>query len=605
MYAPPSAGGGALTALEHAVALPDAFSKQEYERILRRNHQDVTKAAVQLKAKHAWMQSNDLDNLGLGKPSIQREVKKQYMQVLHEATDKVKCPVVLFSVGKFHVKQTTDAHLIAGKEQCTDHGGSGSAVDAAASSLEDARRLIVYMVTLAVELMEDENAPGIVFLIDMEGVSTNLVVEGSVHLELLKMLKEHFPETVQFCFVLNFSASVWVQQATAFLLKSLGVSNHTQQKIKFVQDLRELHHYFNAPSLPEKFGGLYRLMLPQQWMEVQAEIEDIDLDNLPADEETVYMTKQARELNGMQYAACSVNQVVEMNTTVLRGPLWRNKSGIAWVKVYAVLRPDALLLYDDAKGKMPMVIIPVNHEVAVVAAHFDNAPKGTFGFRVDVEGVPGGHLLAANSEKERGNWLQDLQMGIQSFQELHAREVYDEERKMKLDADFEKLNMIDFSTELPTQPVTRPLPPPASPPAPTPIINAPPYPALQPGQHGMMMPPPLMMQTPMHPPLVHQSMPNPMHVSSPPAPSPMNMGGGSGFPPMMYPPNGMAQVPPQGYGGYASQPQGLPPPQYGYPPQMPPHQPVYGQHAPPQMHNGVYQPTYTSQQQQFPNARTF
>ncbi|RHY26286.1 hypothetical protein DYB32_007767 [Aphanomyces invadans] len=138
----------------------------------------------------------------------------------------------------------------------------------------------------------------------------------------------------------------------------------------------------------------------------------------------------------------------EMNTTVLRGTLWRNKSGISWVKMYAVLRPDALLLYEDIKGTMPMVIIPVNHDVAIAAAQFDNAPRGTFGFRVDVEGVPGGHLLAAATEKERGNWLQDIQMGIQAFQDLHAREVYDEERRIRMDQEFEKLNMIDFSTEL-------------------------------------------------------------------------------------------------------------------------------------------------------------
>ncbi|RLN99631.1 hypothetical protein DYB28_006482 [Aphanomyces astaci] len=170
-------------------------------------------------------------------------------------------------------------------------------------------------------------------------------------------------------------------------------------------------------------------------MDIQADLEDLDLDNLPADdEETAYMVQ--------------LTNPADMNSTVLRGPLWRNKSGISWVKTYAVLRPDALLLYEHIKGTMPMVIIPVNHDVAVTVSQFENAPRGVFGFRVDVEGVPGGHLLAAASEKERGNWLQDIQMGIQAFQELHAREVYEEERKLRMDDEFRKLNMIDFSTDV-------------------------------------------------------------------------------------------------------------------------------------------------------------
>ncbi|CAK4662133.1 unnamed protein product [Aphanomyces euteiches] len=577
MYAPGS--DSALTALEHAVALPDAFSKEEYVRALRRNQHDVTKAALQLKAKHSWLKSNQLDNLGLGKPSLQREVKKQYLQLLHDATDKCKCPVVLFSVAKFHPTQSSDM-LIPGREQCTDHGAP---TDNTTSNIEDARRLVVYMVTLAIEAMEVEEAPGIVYLIDMEGqhstklplrannftgVSTNLITEGSVHLEFLRMLKEHFPETVQFCFVLNYSASVWVQQATTYLLKTLGVSERTQQKIKFVKDLRELQHYFNAPALPEKFGGLYKLMRAQQWMEIQAEIEEVDLENLPAEEETTYMTKQARELNGMQYAACSVNEVVEMNTTVLRGAVWRNKSGMSWVKMYAVLRPDALLLYEDIKGKMPMVIIPVTYQSAIVAADFDNAPKGTFGFRFDVEGVPGGHLLAANSEIERGNWLQDIQMAIQSFQEQHAREVYEEERKFRMDQEFEKLNMIDFSTELPA------VPPPKSPPAPAPIPTA---------IHGAFAPP--QPSIPTNAPPVQPFMMNPMQNMT----NPQSMTMGMPQMPLQYP-QGMPMQQPMGSNPYMAAPM-----QPG----------MYPQQQQPQFPRPMYPPNPGMQQPYPPNSRTF
>ncbi|RHY15615.1 hypothetical protein DYB25_003277 [Aphanomyces astaci] len=429
-----SNAGSALTALQLAVALPDAFSPQEYVRALRRNHDDVTKAAVQLKAKHAWLTANQFDNLSLAKPSVQREVKKQYLQVLHDATDKCKCPIVLFSAAKFHPTQSTDK-LVTGNELCTDHGGV-SRSDETSSTIDDARRLIVYMVTLAVELMDDANAPGIVYLIDMDGVSSNVVTEGSVHVELLRMLKAYFCDTVQFCFVVNFSANAWIQQATAYVLKTtLGVSDRTQPKIKFIADVRELHPYFHAPSLPQAFGGSYKLMPAAAWMDIQADLEDLDLDNLPADdEETAYMVQ--------------LTNPADMNSTVLRGPLWRNKSGISWVKTYAVLRPDALLLYEHIKGTMPMVIIPVNHDVAVTVSQVEPSFSGVFGFRVDVEGVPGGHLLAAASEKERGNWLQDIQMGIQAFQELHAREVYEEERKLRMDDEFRKLNMIDFSTDV-------------------------------------------------------------------------------------------------------------------------------------------------------------
>jgi hypothetical protein len=67
---------------------------------------------------------------------------------------------------------------------------------------------------------------------------------------------------------------------------------------------------------------------------------------------------------------------------------------------------------------------------------------------VAVPGVPGdGHLLSACSEKERGQWLQDIQMGIQTAQDLYRKEQYEEERKSRLEDDFKKLNMIDLTSE--------------------------------------------------------------------------------------------------------------------------------------------------------------
>ncbi|OQR82419.1 hypothetical protein ACHHYP_16083 [Achlya hypogyna] len=463
----------ALEALEQAVAAPGFFAPQEYIRALRRNHQDVTKAAVQLKAKHKWLLEHQLDNLSLAKPSLQREVAKDYLQVLHDATDKMKCPIVLFNPARFKPTAESDK-LVAGNEVARDHGGEGN------STFEDARRYVVYILSLAIELMEEENAPGIVYLIDMEHAT--LTEASSVHMQLVSLLKEYFPETLQFAFVLHLAANSFLMRgATSLALKGLGTAEATAAKVKFVDDLRELQPYFHATCLPEKYGGTYRLESPAQWMSVQAEIEEVDLEHVEQEEAKTYMTKQARELNGMQYAACSVSDVVEMNSTVLRGALYRNKSGLSWVKMYAVLRPDALLLYEDIKGKMPMVIIPINDEITAQTAQvklypgldkmticFADAPRGTFGFKIDVAGIPGGHLLCAGSEKERGNWMQDIQMGIQGFQEAHAREVYEEERKIEMDKAFEKLNMIDLSTDLPA---------PVSPVAPSPIKAAPANPA--------------------------------------------------------------------------------------------------------------------------------
>ncbi|EQC35464.1 hypothetical protein SDRG_07172 [Saprolegnia diclina VS20] len=450
----------AVEALRAAVAEPDVFSPDEYVRSLRRNHGDVTKAAMQLKAKAKWLAEHQLGNLSLAKPSLQREAKKDYLHVLHDAHDKCKCPIVLFNPSRFKPTSESDK-LVAGNELAKDHGGHAEAT----STLEDARRYIVYIVSLAIELMEDEHAPGIVYLVDLERASSAMVSDASsVHLQLLQMLKEYFPETTQLVFVLHMAAnSLLMRGATSLLLKGLGAAEATAAKVHFVADLRELQQYFEAPSLPDKYGGQYRLTTPAQWMSVQAELEDVDLDTVEQEEAKTYMTKQARELNGMQYAACSVTEVVEMNSTVLRGALYRNKSGLSWVKMYAVLRPDALLLYDDMKGKMPMVIIPINDEIQAMTAQFADAPRGTFGFKIDVAGIPGGHLLCASSEKERSNWLQDIQMGIQSFEEQHAHEVYEEERKIEMDKAFEKLDMIDLSTDLP------PVVTPASPAAPTPI----------------------------------------------------------------------------------------------------------------------------------------
>lgn len=74
----------------------------------------------------------------------------------------------------------------------------------------------------------------------------------------------------------------------------------------------------------------------------------------------------------MQYAGCSARDIIEMKLTAIRGNVWRKKGdsstgvssalnvfGFGWVKVYALLRPDAILLYSGIDAKRPDLIIPL------------------------------------------------------------------------------------------------------------------------------------------------------------------------------------------------------------------------------------------------------
>ena len=74
----------------------------------------------------------------------------------------------------------------------------------------------------------------------------------------------------------------------------------------------------------------------------------------------------------MQYAGCSARDVIDMKLTAIRGEIWRKKGdsssgvssalnvfGFGWDKVYAVLRPDAVLMYSGIDAKRPDIIIPL------------------------------------------------------------------------------------------------------------------------------------------------------------------------------------------------------------------------------------------------------
>ncbi|TYZ65743.1 hypothetical protein PybrP1_003092 [[Pythium] brassicae (nom. inval.)] len=427
---PPSAHATAIDALESAVALPGAFTSAELHRTLRRCHGDVMRAALQLREKHAARARMCYDTLNVGLGPLQAELRKGYAHLLEPA------PTLLLQLRFFKPSFAEDK---------LQRQGVGAADGS--SSLEDTRRLCVYLMDLAVEAMEESGADGVAVIIDLDRCAAGNL-EAKIVTDVLQLVKSWYPECVRHVLLVNGTA---LTRALSHLLAHVA-SERTRQRIHVLPSASELRHFLPLDAIPQMYGGAYRLLPPAEWMALQAAIEEVDLASQAPDvAEQPFMTKDARQLNGMQYAACSVKQVVAMKASVLRGPMHRNKSGVAWVKMYAILRPEALLLYEHAAARMPQIIVPVNHEVGVAAASFADAPKGgAFGFRVQVPGVAGGHLLAVGSDAERGNWLQEIQLSIAADAAEVAREHREEEKRQREARDFEALNMISFDDLAPS-----------------------------------------------------------------------------------------------------------------------------------------------------------
>ncbi|GMF50982.1 unnamed protein product [Phytophthora fragariaefolia] len=444
-----------LQALASAVALPGAFTEAELARTLRRNNGDVMKAALQLKDKHAFRREMHFLELNVGLPTLQEELRKGYAHLLEGAADPEGCPVLLLQLQHFRPG--------FGDGQRLQRQGRGAADGSAASSLEDARRLCVYLLDLAVEAMEERRAPGIVFIVDVAQCSlANL--EAKMVTDILQVCKKWYPEVVKRVLVVNSSA--FARVLTLLLSKLLGA--RTQPRIRVLGEPRELSTVLPHAAIPQHYGGGYQMMHPNAWLEKQAELEDVDLDAAYAvqdeegEEDKGYGLEEREvdpneSLNGMQYADVSAVDAAEMPNSVLRGPLMRKKMDGVWAKHFAVLRPEALLLYESAKGVRPIIIVPVNFEVRVVTAVFSDRPKGC-GFRIEVPGVVGGHELVATSEQERGNWLQELQWAINHNKEKLERREEREERRAKIHRDFDALNMINFDVELPGPEQPKPVP---------------------------------------------------------------------------------------------------------------------------------------------------
>ncbi|KAF4320010.1 hypothetical protein BBO99_00005661 [Phytophthora kernoviae] len=435
----------ASQALASAVALPDVYTEKEYERTLCRNNGDVMKAALQLREKYAFRKKFHFLELNVGLPTIQEELRMGYAHLL-DVSDPEGCPVLLLQMQYFKPG--------FGDGQKLHRQGRGAADGSAVSSLEDARRLCVYLMDLAVEMMEEREAPGIIFLIDVAHC-TLANLEAKMVTDLLQMCKNWYPEVVKRVMVLN--SSTFARVLTMLLAKLTGA--RTQQRIRVVNDPRELTIMLPRTAIPQHYGGEYQLVHPNIWLKNQAELEGVDLNaayvaqDQEDEEETGYGLEEREvdpneSLNGMQYANVSAVGAAEMPNSVLRGPLMRKKMDGVWSKHFALLRPEALLLYENTTGARPVIIIPVNCEVRVVAATFADRPKGC-GFRVEVPGIVGGHELVASTEQERGNWLQEMQWAINNNKEKLERREEREERRAKIHRDFEALNMISFDMELP------------------------------------------------------------------------------------------------------------------------------------------------------------
>lgn len=239
-----------------------------------------------------------------------------------------------------------------------------------------------------------------------------------------------------------------------------------------------------AKYIPRVFGGQYVIPNVKSWVEEQAELEEVELDDDDDDalaggignidnikvnnKEKELISKDASTLNGMQYAGCSVRDVTEMKLTAIRGTIWRKKGdassgvssalnvfGFGWSKVYAVLRPDAVLLYADIEQQRPEIIIPLVGAL-IKAEQFPNQPRGSSGFSIAVPMST--HMLATLTEQDRGRWLQEIQMAIDGLAEKTEREEFEIEEKIRADEAFEKFNMISFDSP-PKQPNPSPNPP--------------------------------------------------------------------------------------------------------------------------------------------------
>jgi hypothetical protein len=136
-----------------------------------------------------------------------------------------------------------------------------------------------------------------------------------------------------------------------------------------------------------------------------------------------YANEEFKNLNGMQYAGRSVQQVLDSDVS-LRGVIYRkegNKSTLfskhVWKKFYAVLRPEALLLFEDINSKNAFHIVPLSE--AKVKRLGDSSFKQK-AFRVNCKDKRF-HILRADSQDDCSRWIEHVDEAIHALVTLENR----------------------------------------------------------------------------------------------------------------------------------------------------------------------------------------
>ncbi|KAL0583890.1 hypothetical protein ABG067_006158 [Albugo candida] len=192
------------------------------------------KAASQLIEKHQFRHRFSYESLDIRMTRIQSELKKGYVHYLENATDVDKCPIILLQLKFFKPQFTVELKTIA----------KGQDNSSCFTSLEDARRLCVYLTDLAVQSMEDNNANGVVFIIDAEECSLQQhFLETRMFTDLLQTMRSQYPEIVQHILILNCNA---ITRSLIHMLIKTQAADRTQLRVRLISNYEDLKHCPNA-----------------------------------------------------------------------------------------------------------------------------------------------------------------------------------------------------------------------------------------------------------------------------------------------------------------------------------------------------------------------
>eukprot|EP00941_MAST-03F_sp_MAST-3F-sp1_P000875 g875.t1 len=424
-------------------------SKQEVKRNLRRNGFDVQKAVEQLKAKHDWQDLHNLEDVDIG--DCFEEMRKGYVQLLEDATDHEGRPIVicrryLFRPSPLNSKADVTIHSATGMMQGVSH-------------LTDVLKVMEYVMRKATKRMDKARVEGIVFLVDMENADSYCFDTG-VDRAIAKCLRDMYPETVRHIFIANEGTVV---KGIRKVTMSKGVAKSISSKITILPSdkekaLDELKKHIPERHIPDEFGGFYKVKDAHKAVKKAAKKEGVDLTKAGGNKKARKFSKDGMELmNGMQYAGNGVDAVIDHNVRI-RGPIWRKdkdaKSGMfdrMWKKYYAVLRPEALLLYEKLDSSNPYHIVPCAR-CEVELMYKGDCPRKTLPFTL-LTMDKRQHIFAANNDNDRRAWLHEIAEAAKRLREMQEgkynrdNEAYDDEAAMNA-------NLLDFGGD--TSPETSP-----------------------------------------------------------------------------------------------------------------------------------------------------